>query len=205
MQVKFQIITVIGVLIFVVFCFGCISENNSYDQENITNISSAIKEIKPQILEYYNTQPETSNITIKGRPQIIDDKILNGTSDLSGYRDDYVYLNDERTFFIFIKNTNKNIGTKRYINGGQNIDVTFYQPIIDIVVVYWPEKKIVGWHRIYGNSTIPDSIESNHAPLGGNSKETRILDIDAYGWIHSLPGWNPPTNSDPDNPYFLNQ
>jgi len=186
----------------ILFLSGCIT-GNSGSKENIVSL---LEEIQPQIINHYKTEPETKSIIIKGRPQIIDKDEINDPSNIdpSDHSSDFVDLNDERTLFILINNTTRYIGTQTYIRDGQYINVNFYQTIDDVVVVYWPEKRIVGWHRVYGNSTIPKTIETTIGAVINPQTEKRILDGGLYNWIYSLPGWNSAGNPvDIEHPYLI--
>lgn len=202
-MLKFQYLLLIGSVVMVLFLSGCIE---LVDNSNKGDISSVLTELQPQIVEYYKTQPQSDSFTIKGRPQLIQkDQLYNPSSiDYSDHTDDFTDLTDERTLFIRIENTTKNIGTQTYSRNGQTMDVTFYQPVDDVVVVYWPEKKIVGWHRVYGNSNIPETYNVSGPDLGGNLKnQVYKYDSQLYSWIISLPGFNPPDNPDIKKPYYI--
>lgn len=62
--------------------------------------------------------------------------------------------------------------------------ITGYQDYQDVIVIYWPEMKIAGWHRIYG-PTIPDNtvVAVGETAIYGNP----VNDSTIEQWIASQP------------------
>jgi hypothetical protein len=78
------------------------------------------------------------------------------------------------TFFVPVKVQKVYVG-----NWGENIKG--YRLITDVVVLYWPEKEIAGWHRVYGSP--PNTLE-----LFFSIPPTEIYgDSQVDEWILSLP------------------
>lgn len=109
--------------------------------------------------------PENSTVTIKGTPLNIWDEAHNITAD------------GNYTLFVMMDTGKENVGSWVYQTSGR--EVSGYRKYIDIAVVYWPEMKIVGWHRIYGTSPASQTTGAGGDIVGE--------DPEIKEWINSLP------------------
>lgn len=75
---------------------------------------------------------------------------------------------------------NMSQGQRQYV--GSDDVVTAYQNYVDVIVIYWPEMKIAGWHRIIG-PPVPDTGSAG----GGDIYGDRVTSLDVDDWISSLP------------------
>lgn len=93
-------------------------------------------------------------------------------------------LTKQKTFFIPLEFGKGNfIGNYQY---GSHM-VAVYQGYQDIVVIYWPQLEIAGWHRIYASETTPPSSVMS---INREVTDTYVIqpsDNDKINWINSLP------------------
>lgn len=121
------------------------------------------------LVESYNSSrgPDTSSFEVIGTPINAVNGLTNGSK--------YYSLDGKATIFVEMYRGYISVGNYVYENGAV---VAGGQPYIDVAVVYWPEMKVVGWHRLYG--TTPREQETGH----GEAISGALPDIDE--WIKTL-------------------
>jgi hypothetical protein len=196
----------IAVLVLVVAVSGCgfddgISASEVYNESYpvIINYDTSKHEDTPIIpikgkvllldLEYLLESPDSSDNITAVDPQKIDPSLFSSseslfyTSTSTSLQDKYpnTFLDPNKfprnttiTFFVPVKVQKVYMG-----NWGENIKG--YRLITDVVVLYWPEKEIAGWHRVQGLP--PQNLE-----LFISIPPTEIYgDNQVDEWILSLP------------------
>jgi hypothetical protein len=202
---KKQSLELIAALVLVMAVSGCVFDDNIsasvvYNESHpvITNYDTSKHEDTPIIpikgkvlvldLEYLLESSVNENITTVD-PKKIEPTPFSSSESLF-YNSTGTSLKDEHpntfidpnkfprnttiTFFVPVKVQKVYMG-----NWGENIKG--YRLITDVVVLYWPEKEIAGWHRVYGSP--PQSLE-----LFISIPPTEIYgDSQVDEWILSLP------------------
>jgi hypothetical protein len=139
-----------------------------------TNITSyAFAESLKSVIDSYNRSKgvDTNSVDVRGTP--IDAVYASsGTPYLDTYPVDV-----NATIFLEMNSGSDYVGQWVYQSSGEV--VSGYKPYVDVVVVYWPEMKVAGWHRLYGSS--PDVETTGY----GGDIQGDGPDIEA--WINSLP------------------
>lgn len=156
------------------------------------------KDITPIVIDYNQTKKEEiSNLTIKGRPMVIASMPpSHGGRDKTG-----IYKNENSTLFIRVNSQKNFIGNTKYKDNktGEEYPVDLYGVVNDYIILYYPEKTIVGWHRAAGSTpSIPNIIYSEEEFedyfKNSNGTYSAISSDDLTDWIMGLPGY--------DNKYF---
>lgn len=124
---------------------------------------------EPVVRNYNSSRgPDTSIIPVIGA-QI---NLCNFTQLMDSY-----HLDSNATIFIELGNGKQYVGKWVYRGTGQV--VSGYKLYKDILVIYWPEMRVAGWHRVYGSAP-PETATGEYTYITGDDP-----DIDA--WINSLP------------------
>jgi len=83
---------------------------------------------------------------------------------------------------IFLKLGEGKINQGAYIYPSTGEIVNAWQYYEDVVVIYWPEMKIAGWHRIMGTAVPPSTYG-----FGGDIYGDQVTIHNVTTWIDSLP------------------
>ncbi|MBI5680553.1 MAG: hypothetical protein HZC47_06665 [Methanobacterium sp.] len=166
---------------------GCSSSDDKFSKDRSS--PDFIDQLVPIALEYNKSKgPDNSNIPIKGKLYFWDmtnngpftpnnfDKIENTVT----YN---INESDQITVFMIVNVKKKSLGNyQSYIKGVPETSktVTGYRYYTDIIVMYWPEKTVVGWHRVTG----ADPTGENY--IQGDAGIVYGYDL-IYEWISSLP------------------
>jgi len=194
-------IRIVGVLTGIMFLFFSFtvmsSEFNNYIEDELSPL--VLQYNQNEIIIYNNSSFQTAKEpVIKGKCVYIDayweNDTDNGTKTDDWYIEDYpipdelkyeydfnTINNTKITFFIKVNETKissgrgyvqeKIYGEGRYVGEGQII-------ITDVIVIYWPDKIVVGKYRIIGDEP-PE-----------RTQDTLKGDDNIYEWINSLPRSN---------------
>lgn len=125
--------------------------------------------LDPMITDYNESKgSESDNIKIQGT----------AVGDYSLKNSFPVYSN----VTIFLKLGGGEINQGEYVYPSTGEVVNAYQYYEDVVVIYWPEMKIAGWHRIMG-TPVPDRTYG----FGGDIYGDPVTTHNVTTWIDSLP------------------
>ena len=194
-------------ILFIVTISGCTSEGSGNSTNISNNISAGqvVTDIMPLVTQYNGSKGvDQDNIPIKGKVLYFDNSFYSsqyGTnmSSVDSYVDnsDDMYVNGKTlaeiapetllnssfdpntkvTLFVVVNQEKEYVGTWKFTSGGT---VPGYRYISDVIVAYWPEKTIAGWHRIEGNSPDSETMASeNTIEIAGGDNINE--------WIVSLP------------------
>lgn len=165
---------------------GCVNSDN---KDNYLTKSVFEEKILPNLLEYNKTKgKQTPNPPVKGKALLIQNHILSARSEyapdarLQSYNNDYnVTLNDSVTFFIQLNIDYEGYDVAYYGSKGKE-DVKQQRPISDVIVLQWPENKIVGWYRVYGEypKEIEESLPYGIIASGGADNIDKWIDSLGY-------------------------
>jgi hypothetical protein len=199
--------SVILLILFIVTISGCTSEGSGNSTNTNNNISAGqvVKDIMPSVIQYNGSKgADQDNIPIKGKLLYFDNSYYSSQygsnmSSVNSYVDnsDDMYVtsktlaeiapetllnssfdpNTKITIFVVVNQEKEYVGTWQFSSGGT---LPGYRHISDVIVAYWPEKTIAGWHRIDGNSPDSETMASeNTVEIAGGDNINE--------WIVSLP------------------
>lgn len=135
---------------------------------NMTS-TSLIDFLNPMITAYNKSKGSQSD-TIKIQGQVVGDY-----SSITSFP-----ANSNVTIILKMDDGEINQGERQYQKSGDV--VTAWQYYEDVVVIYWPEMKIAGWHRIKGGAVAESGYGSGGDIYGDPVTNSNITD-----WINSLP------------------
>lgn len=142
--------------------------------------------LTPLINSYNNTKgAQTDNIKIQGQVKEIKGPFTGDLLDLTIFPDNNLNetaypMNTNLTLIVPMDTGSINQGDRQYQDSGDIVSA--YQNYLDVMVVYWPDMKVAGWHRIMGTA-VPDNGYSG----GGDIYGDNVNDSDVNSWINSLP------------------
>ncbi len=139
---------------------------------NIT--SNEVTNILQPLINSYNQTKGSSSDTMKIQGEVTGDYSPSSLSAPSTFP-----VNTNLTIFLKMGTGYTNQGQRQYDNGDV---VSAYQSYLDVMVIYWPEMKIVGWHRIMG-PPVPDTGYAG----GGDIYWDQVNDSTVEQWIASQP------------------
>lgn len=150
-----------------------------------TNVTEDIfaNNLEPLAQSYNSSKgPDTGNIPVIGTP-INTVNLYDSFESYGSYSHKYDRsytkqpLNSNATIFFYIGEGKQYVGKWVYRKTGDV--VSGYKLYKDVAVIYWPEMRFAGWHRVYGPA--PAATTTG----GGGDIEGDDPDINA--WINSLP------------------
>ncbi len=199
-----------GISILLLFLAAVVSSSGCIWQEQNMTQSEVLNETLPLALKYNKTKSienATENITIKGKiifydlskgsiPRnfseehkeknnkypILSEKFSSYNSSIPlEWMASSNFTNNTSITIIFYKENPEYEYVGDWVSQETGKVIPGYRQAIDIIVVYWPEKKVAGWVRFIGDSP----VEEFRAPLS----ITKIFGPDpgpkAMDWIES--------------------
>ncbi len=138
--------------------------------ENVNMSTSELDTMLEPIINDYNESKGSESDSIKIQGTVVGD--YSSTSSFPTY--------SNVTIFLKLGGGQINQGEYVYTDTGEVVNA--YQYYEDVVVIYWPEMKIAGWHRIMG-TPVPDRTYG----YGGDIYGDPVTTYNVTTWIDSLP------------------
>ena len=137
---------------------------------NVNMTTSILDDFLNPMITAYNKSKGSQSDTIKIQGQAVGDYSSTGPFP----------VNSNVTIFLKMDEGTINQGERVYEKSGDV--VTAWQYYEDVLVIYWPEMKIAGWHRIKGGAVPTTGYGS-----GGDIYGDPVYSSNVTDWINSLP------------------
>ncbi|MBI5680108.1 MAG: hypothetical protein HZC47_04355 [Methanobacterium sp.] len=193
--------TKIALILILLLVLGVISISGCGDSGNSSSVNSKALTtqdyntlILPNVIEYNKTKGEQlRNFTPQGTVIELGMGELGKTNSTPNGRD--LNITNDRskqlTLIIRVNQYENHLGKKTYSGYGYDTNGNIktrtydvYQQVLDYVVVYWPENKIIGWFR----ASEPDRQEMTYTETQYSTTKHNTVTLST--WLHQNMGIN---------------
>ncbi len=147
--------------------------------QNLNITSNVVNDILQSLVTSYNQTKNSSSDSIPIQGPVVGEYSSSEALSLDSDNPTNFPLNTNLTIVMPMDTGNTLQG--QWTDQSTGMTVNGYQSYLDVVVIYWPEMKIAGWHRITG-PPIPDTIdEGSDSDIYGDP----VSDSSVEQWINS--------------------